>query len=356
MTSEADVDGASATGGEGEGRTSRRAGYLHEIQFVLVASLVLVCAATGIAAWHLHPASSGFPAIPQDLRIVTSGPNFNMTQTLTPTADGGATLQVDEPLEDAAGKRSLLDTGGYSIENAPGYTAESAGGLGPMVKLDGSAIPNESWSYLVLNPGPARLCRSAPVFGEDVTNTYKAGKVELPWYAKPVSAFVVAVTFHLADEDLPVPVICLHWSSGSPVAANGAYLSARFPPVHGIAVDAGQGTSQPDGGGDLATGTVTRVLTLTDATTSDFNVQSDPLATLSYQRSWIWVNHGLPQTLQLAAINSSDLQRENNNAFYAGILFGIAGGALVALIAELVRPFNRRKPADRLNLHATTTR
>ena len=101
MTSEADVGGASATGGEGEVRTSRRARYLHEIQFVLVASLVLVSAATGIAAWHLHPASSGFPAIPQDLRIVTSGSNFNMTQTLTPTADEGATLQVDEPFDGA---------------------------------------------------------------------------------------------------------------------------------------------------------------------------------------------------------------------------------------------------------------
>lgn len=106
------------------------------------------------------------------------------------------------------------------------------------------------------------------------------------------------------------------------------------------------GNAQADGGGDLATGTVTRVLTLTDATTYDFNVQSDPQATVSDERSWTWVRNDLPQTLQLAAINSSDLQRENNDAFYAGILFGIAGGALVALIAELVRPFNRRKPAD----------
>lgn len=74
----------------------------------------------------------------------------------------------------------------------------------------------------------------------------------LPWYGdKPVAAFVVALTAPPAiDNFFPVPVIFLHWSSGSPIAASGAYLSARFPPVHGIAVDAlGDGTSQADGGG-----------------------------------------------------------------------------------------------------------
>ncbi len=108
----------------------------------------------------------------------------------------------------------------------------------------------------------------------------------------------------------------------------------------------GMEPARPTGGGDLATGTVTRVLNLADATTSDFNVQSDPQPTVPGERSWTWVSHDLPEAVQLAAINSSDLQRENNNAFYAGILFGIAGGALVALVAELVRPFNRGKPAD----------
>lgn len=274
-----------------------------------------------------------------------------MTQPLTPTADGGATLQVNEPFEGATANEKhplpLLDTGSYAGNTPAGYTAASVG-VGPMVRLDGRAIPNTSWSYLVLNPGPARLCRrSAPVPGEKFTTTYRAGMVELPWYAKPVSAFVVAVTFGSTDEHFPVPVICLHWSSGSPVAANGAYLSARFPPVHGIAVDAyGDGIAQGDGGGDLAAGTVTRILNLADVTTYDFNVQSDPQPSVSDAGSWTWISNDLPQTLQLAAINSSDLQRENNNAFYSGILFGIAGGALVALIAELVRPFNRRKPAD----------
>ncbi len=140
--SEDDLDGASTTGDEGEARTSRRAGYLHEIQFVLVVALVLICGATGVAAWRLHPASSGFPAIPEGLRIVTSGSQFNMTQTLTQTGDGGATLQIDEPVVGVGAVRGrLLDTGHFYSDD-PGAGSATAG-LGPMVKLDGSAIANE---------------------------------------------------------------------------------------------------------------------------------------------------------------------------------------------------------------------
>jgi hypothetical protein len=212
------------------------------------------------------------------------------------------------------------------------------------VKLDGHPIPNTSWTYLVLDPGPARPCSSAPVPGEPETTTFKAGEVELPWYDfKPVPALVATVEYPQAmTNTFALQTLCLHWSSKSPVATKGAYLSARFPPVHGIAVDQyGTILAQSDGGGDLATAKVTRVLNLAGATTADFNVQSTPQPVPGGQ-SWTWASQDLPQAVQLAAINSSDLQQENNNAFYAGILFGIVGGALVALIVELIRPLSRR--------------
>jgi hypothetical protein len=66
------------------------------------------------------------------------------------------------------------------------------------------------------------------------------------------------------------------------------------------------------------------VFDLRDEFTADFNVQSDPLPAVTRAQSWMWVNHDIPQAVQLSAINSTDVQRENNNAFCAGIFFGIA--------------------------------
>ena len=155
---------------------------------------------------------------------------------------------------------------------------------------------------------------------------------------------------HTVVENPFLRAICLHWSSASPIQAEGAYSSARFPPVHGIAVqpnglaDQADAIAQPDGSGDQNAGTVTRVFDLRDDFTADFNAQSDPLPAVTGAQSRMWVNHDIPQAVQLSAINSTDVQRENNNAFYAGIFFGIAGGALVAVITELVGPLTRRKP------------
>jgi Na+/proline symporter len=76
--------------------------------------------------------------------------------------------------------------------------------------------------------------------------------------------------------------------------------------------------------------------------TADFNIQTDPHPAVSTSSSWSWVNRDSPQVIQVAATNSSDIQHENNDAFYSGIIFGVVGGALIALITELVVPLRRQ--------------
>ena len=53
----------------------------------------------------------------------------------------------------------------------------------------------------------------------------------------------------------------------------------------------------------------------------------------------MWIIKDTPQVMQLAATNSSATQRENNDAFYSGIV----GGALIGLITDLVVPLHRRR-------------
>jgi hypothetical protein len=46
--------------------------------------------------------------------------------------------------------------------------------------------------------------------------------------------------------------------------------------------------------------------------------------------------------LAFTAVNTSETQHDTYDAFLSGIVFGVAGGALVALIQELVAPFRSR--------------
>ena len=137
------------------------------------------------------------------------------------------------------------------------------------------------------------------------------------------------------------PGLCLRFASGAPFNVSGPYLTARFPPLRGVSTDVAW-TRIPQAG-DLGAAIVTRILYLDeDNNTANFNIQTDPHPMVTLPSSWAWTIKDTPQVIQVAATNSSDAQHENNDAFYSGILFGIVGGALIALITELVVPLRRQ--------------
>jgi hypothetical protein len=186
----------------------------------------------------------------------------------------------------------------------------------------------------VLNPGAAQAC--TPHSG------YRRGTVKLP-LGSPTPALVVPPP-RIAGPvgaSVPRPELCVRWNAGGPVNLSGPYLSARFPPLRGVS-SAVPFTDTPPAG-DLAMGSVTRRLALDGDNTANFAIQTDPHPTVSAPTSWSWTTKDTPQVIQVAATNSSDTQRENNDAFYSGVLFGVVGGALIALVTELVVPLHRRR-------------
>ena len=198
---------------------------------------------------------------------------------------------------------------------------------------NGVPIANNSWSFIVLNPHGAKACSQSA--------NYRSGNVTLPLSASDPALVIPRQPPIVSTDPSYVPTgICLHWDSGAPINLRGAYLSARFPPIQGISSNIFF-TGEPMTG-DLATHSVTRSLGPVDGPTANFSIQTDPQPTDTYGRTWAWVTEDSPQVIQVAAVNTSELDQENNNAFVSGILFGVAGGALVTLITELVMPFYRR--------------
>jgi len=132
----------------------------------------------------------------------------------------------------------------------------------------------------------------------------------------------------------PFVTIKLCWNSGAPLVTNGAYVSADLP-----AVLAPMGQA----------GTVTRILVLSHPPMSDYTPAGGVLPAVASGQGWFW-NSNISDSLEsqgrfdIPVIASSlpGLEHANRLALYAGILFGIAGGALVSLLPALHDAVERR--------------
>lgn len=253
----------------------------------------------GLLGWSIRPASGGFSAVPADLQLFvpTAAPALAFTETISPASGGGAVL---------------------TLEGTPEIT---------------DVVPTHPFTLVVNNLGGGRLCTPS-VLTKD--------QLGLTFHLPPQHAGKSAGLDYVAPGGRPITIsgrryffVRLCWPTSGPVALHGAYLSARFPPteVFGATNDAQN---------------VARQLTLgtSDATTADFNIQSLPQPSSSTDREWIWAarkSQVLPEALAFTAVNTSETQHDSYDAFISGIFFGVAGGALVSLVAELVAPFRPRQ-------------
>jgi hypothetical protein len=274
--------------------------YISRLHLVLVATLLVLTVALGLVGWSIRPSSGGFSAVPADVQlfIPTASPLLQFTETISSASGGGAVL---------------------TVEGTPQIT---------------DVVPTQPFTLVVNNPGEGRLCTPSVLTNDQLGLALRLA----PQHVRKNAA----LAFVTPGRNRPITIsgrgyfyVRLCWPSNGPVALNGAYLSARFPPTEVFAA-----TKDAQG--------VARQLTLgsSDATTADFSIQSLEQPTRSTDREWIWAAHTsgvLPQALPFTAVNTSETQHDSYDAFISGIFFGVAGGALVSLVAELVAPFRPRQ-------------
>jgi hypothetical protein len=130
----------------------------------------------------------------------------------------------------------------------------------------------------------------------------------------------------------PIADVVVCWTANAPIEQRAQYLSATVPLV---AID---NLVDPGANGEI------------DADiqpyygTSDYAVQAGiPPDTTNFER-WEWRNvKGID--LALTAVDVAENQADTYHGFLSGIFLGIAGGALIGLITELLEParWNRRQ-------------
>jgi hypothetical protein len=276
--------------------------YISRLHLVGISTLAVVTIGLGLFGWALRPASGGFSPVPTDLAIyIPKAPQgLVFHESLNPTAGGGAELVLIATLQIS----DVPQEGAFTmvVEN-----------LGAGILCTPSRLPIYDGTAPVLVP-PQHVVRHVSLgLGVD---------------SKPGRDYT------LIKGTGPFRVhLC--WPAHGPAGLDGAYLNARFPPIE---VYYATGDDQK----------VALQLSL-DASdnTADYTVQSLQTPTKVLQTSWEWTqaptSEGLPSSLAFNAVNTSETQHDTYNAFISGVLFGVAGGALIAIVQEFVAPFRSRR-------------
>lgn|GEM_PF-4715978 len=284
-----------------------RGNYASRLHWVGIVTLAILIVGLSLFGWSLRPASGGFPEVPSTLQLfVAQGSGLQpYTVDLTRTGDDAATVLVTGP--------SLPDTA--------------------------------RWELIVNNLGSGRLCSPSgdvPSFGGG--SFFKVQPEHLNRHPHYVT--VATGTYHVVAVDgRGTFYVELCWSSDAPIQTNGAYLSARFPPLLPYAVVT-YGGAPPTPQLDVypRRAVATRQLNLGSGTTADFNIQSQVHPTSVTTGGWQWWPHTPAEVpISFSAVNTSDTQHDSYQAFLSGIVFGVAGGALIAIVQELVAPFRSRQ-------------
>ncbi len=288
----------------GDDDAPNRPSYLSQIHLEWLVVLVVLLVVLVYVGWSLRPQSSGFPKLEAGMTLVVTGHNVtDVTEIVTRTTDGGAQLEVraDQPV--------------------PGAWTVSGAFLGGRVctPKDETTVSSSEQS--------GQTAFGRPLSG-GVTIGLPTGKYRVTQATGPGGPHTVVAA---NGARIYVRVCWGPGAPGAPVKLNGSYLGALFP------------TNDPDQTAPPVQ--VSGIIVANAGDTADFAIQSqtDASRATTTSAAWSWVTSSLAPPIHLTAVNTSEAQSDEYRAFLSGIVLGIAGGALITILQELIAPLNRRR-------------
>lgn len=137
------------------------------------------------------------------------------------------------------------------------------------------------------------------------------------------------------ENSLPFIYVQICWTKSPPVTQSGSYVAAQVPQIV---------TSQPQG-------TEARSLQLPNGGLSDYVVEGGLAPATESASIWTWtgdlstsLTDQSDDSISVVAASLPKIQHDNNVTFLAGVITGVAGGALIGAITEL---FSRAKRVGR---------
>jgi hypothetical protein len=281
--------------GHGNGRPSSYIGRVHLEVIAILLPVFVILVALG---WVTRPQSTGFSTVPDNVLVTLNANGINgVSEVLHRTADNGAVLDITADPPWSAGAWTV------GIDNLDGAR------LCTPSELPDNVIPGLTVSGPPTAVAPQRLTSLGTSLGVPSYEVKSKG---------PMSVW-------------------LCWSSNGPVNLNGSYLSAQFPTVDAHSNSQNRYVQVP----------MTLVLYADGGNTADYVIQSPSTPTAFSADSWQWSAQTTTASalLRLSAVDTSASQHQTFTGFLSGIALGLAGGALVAILLELVGPLSRSRDA-----------
>jgi hypothetical protein len=310
----------------GTGEEQRGARWdLSDVSVRLVVVMLVLTVLIAMLGWQYRPGSGAYPEVPRRLALTIYADARSLVMTMTRTGSSGAVLTIYD--DDALGATPAhgVTAGGWKV-GIDGL------GAGTVVRDPGRGevpIPPDASPFDHLRVPVPRVESFAPPRLTDLGPQPAAN-------FRPVDA---GAPFYLR----------IRWREHAPVALDGAYLSAQLP---GVVL------SWP--GDPPASIPMTTILTPRAGDLGQFSLQATTGPSVTGARSWTWHLDSAAHVatvgaqpsagfdpIAFSAASVAETQQETVRAFIAGVLLGVAGGAVITLIAELIKVRRVRGAAER---------
>ena len=313
-----------APAGSSADKPSPRHPYWQQVHIEFVAAMVAVVAALSVLGVIWLPQSGAYVTVPEDLTVNVYGQNtFPVVETLEQTHGGGTVLQV---AEDTCTICSPVEPEQWAVtvgDLARGRVCQPHPG-GPLFP-DGNPLPTTT--RVVYPPNGMTTVGRADIFtlggtGDRTPYTTVTGTGPL--------------------------LVWLCWGSGGPDRVDGSYLSAFMPPaVNGALATADSEYARPIPSTGPAISDISRFVLVPDgADTADYTVQAASAPSVSSFNglpAWKWPGSTILSPILVTGSDATTSQHEVYFSFLSGIAFGVAGGAAIAILQELLDPLSHRR-------------
>jgi hypothetical protein len=283
-----------------------------EVNVLVLVVLLAITAILAVVGWWYRPGSTAYPTVPRRLAFTVNADARSLVTTLRRVGDDGAVL-------------TLYDDDRF--------------GLGD----EGHGVTPRGWSVGISGLGTGRVVRhptggAVPYPADQAADIHTQMAIPAVRTRPPLTEVGgPSLIFEPVAPDAPL-YLQVRWASDAPVRLDGAYVSAQLP---GVSV------SWPN----AAPASLPMAMTLSPAAgdVGRFSVQATIGPTFT-ARSWTWQvdaassNGPLDsqssttfEPVAMSAVNVSATQQESVRTFFVGVLLGIAGGAVLGVILELVK-------------------
>ncbi|HXW80171.1 MAG TPA: hypothetical protein VEJ84_11775 [Acidimicrobiales bacterium] len=315
--------------------------YWQQVHIEFVVAMVAVAAGLSVLGVIWLPQAGAYPSVPGDLTLSVYGTGLQgpVVETLEETHKGGTILQVAEDWSFGAAGIPNFDRD---------YWAVTVGNLGngrvcqphtsdPVFPAQ-AGVPDPVPTTQVIRPQPSTAAQGS-LSGDIMSIGEPFGGFE---FEGEGAGDYTSVTGHG-----PL-LVWLCWPSGGLVSRAGAYFSAYLPPSVANALSAANyGVNNPVTPPGPAINNIARMMLTPDLDdTADFTIQAESAPTNTWFNgfpAWRWSPSTISSPIRVSIASTAESQHEVYYSFLSGIAFGIAGGAAVAIVQELLDPLSRRR-------------